>query len=143
VTRYDCPYDKIVKIGEREIWGTKYQYTVNRWESTTPLTASGWNQNPKFPSFSTPAVCLSAKPKHGCQRIALDMVDDPVSPVTVFQIHFVYLLDGQNEIKHDLSREVWSGINVGQEYEAVINGFGNIRAIQGIDAEYEELMSEE
>lgn len=51
---YDCSYTEQVQIGTNDIWGTQYNYTVDRWESITPLTRDSWDQEPDFPTFSTP-----------------------------------------------------------------------------------------
>jgi hypothetical protein len=133
---YDCSYAEQVHVGDDDIWGTRYDYTVDRWESVSPLTKDGWGQETDFPNFTTPEVCLSTRPVYGCVRA-------PNDPELTFTIHFYYYDD---EVRQDVTRSmdllVWEGFFLGEDYPAVLNGFGEIRAIQTIDPEYGELMGE-
>ena len=67
---YDCSYTEKVQVGTKKIWGTRYDYTVDRWKAIAPLTREGWGQEPNFPSFTTPEHCVSHYPTHGCIRTA-------------------------------------------------------------------------
>jgi len=135
---YDCSYTEQVQVGTNDIWGTRYDYTVDRWESISPLARDGWGHETNFPTFTTPNVCLSTRPTYGCERA-------PGEPQLTFTIHFFYFENGEEE-RHDVSRtmerDVWDGFHLGKDYPAILNGFGTIRAIAGIDPEYQELIGD-
>lgn len=134
---YDCSYTEQVQVGTNDIWGTRYDYTIDRWESITPLTKGGWGQEPDFPTFTTPERCLSTNPTYGCKRA-------PNEPRLTFTIHFFYYKGGgetRHDVSRDMERDTWEAIRLGSDYPAVLNGFGEIRAIQGIDPMYDELMA--
>ncbi len=132
-TRYDCSYRDKVKVGDDDIWGTRYEYTVDRWEAIPPLTKEGWDQKPRFPTFTTPSHCLSSQPTHGCVRAVSE-------PKTIFTIHFFYYDEEEREdVSTVMSRDIWESIRLGSDYPALVNGFGNIQAVKGIHPEYESL----
>lgn len=123
---YDCSYTEQVKVGENQIWGTRYRYTVDRWEATSPLTRDGWGKEPNFPVFEpTPTLRARGRPK------------------LHFKIYFSYQRKEEiQKVDREMSRGTWDGIRLGQAYPAAVNGFGKILAVQGIDPEYAELVGE-
>lgn len=134
---YDCSYNERVQTGTKEIYGTRFDYMVDRWEAIAPITKEGWGQTPVFPTFTAKAECLSTNPSYGCIRA-------PNAPQLTFSIYFSYPKEGEverQEVKRSVGRSVWEGFKIGHEYPAVLNGFGSIRAIQGLDDEYQTLMA--
>lgn len=134
----DCSSYESKHVDDEDIWGTRYTYTVDRWEAISPLTKEGWGQEPDFPTFTTAENCLSNQPVHGCVRASNE-------PRLTFTIHFFYYKSGNEErqdLTQSMARNIWDGFYLGENYPAILNGFGEIRAIQGIDPEYEELMDD-
>jgi hypothetical protein len=135
---YDCSYTETVQVGTRPIWGTRYEYTIDRWESITPLTKKGTGQRPDFPTFTTPTHCLSLRPTFGCKRAP----DDPILSFTIYFFYFDEDDGTRQNVERTMSRDIWDSFRLGTDYPAVLNGFGTIRAIKGIDSEYDELMGD-
>lgn len=121
---FDCSGDEPQKTGEEDIWGTKWTYQLYEWKSATPLTANGKSHDVQFPDF-TPTDRLRAT--------------GPA--VEKYVITFSYEdHDGELETAtRTVPRSVWELVEIDQSFPAIIDGFGSLRAIADIDAEYQKL----
>jgi hypothetical protein len=120
---YDCSGYESRKTGERDIYGTEWEYTIDEWSPVAPLTASANDHAPRFPIF-TPTETLRASG----------------SAVEEYDITFRYETEGGSDTDNrGFNRTVWQEIEIGESYDAIIDGFGTVRAIRGIDPNYTEL----
>lgn len=121
---YDCSGYENQKVGEEDVLANRWTYQIKEWQETAPLTASGQSHEVTFPLF-TPTTTLRASDE----------------ATTEFVINFSYEGPKGNERKatRNVARLIWERVDVGQSYPAIVNGFGTLRAIKGIDAEYEQL----
>jgi len=123
---YDCSGYQPQKTGENDIWGTRWTYQLYEWERTTPLTAGNATYDVVFPTFQT-----------------TDTLRASGSPVTRFSIEFSYTLDGENKTDERIvPQDVWEATSFNQTFAAVVDGFGTLRAISGIDPDYEVLVEQ-
>jgi hypothetical protein len=122
---YDCSGYVTEKIGDLPIYKVNWTWKVMAWEKTTPLTARGDSYVVQYPEFIPTSTLRQAG-----------------SPVTTFNITFTYLNDdGEREqATRSYPRTTWERTTLGSQYEAVIDGFDRLRAVSGLDPEYQELL---
>ncbi len=132
-SEYDCSYSERVQVDTKKIWGTKFDFKIDSWQSIDPIVRDGFGHQTNFPTFTTKAECLSAKPPHGCIRA--------LSPIAIYTVYFSYHeAENRKEISKSLPRQDWEMFTPGTKSEAILNGFGQIRSIKGVDADYEEML---
>lgn len=133
---YDCSYTERVQVDTKAIWGKRYHFKVNRWGAISPLTREGWSHETIFPTFTPKPECLSNSPHIGCIRASS-------GPQIVYTVHFLHQDDGEKkELSRTMERQAWERFFTGMQTEVVLNGFGAIRSIKGVDPDYLELIGQ-
>lgn len=121
---YPCTALERQVIGQSPNYGTKWTWQEMEWATTTPLTASGNSYVVTYPKFvPTPTLRQAGE------------------PVTTFSITIVYIDDDgeQQTTTRSYPRLVWEETSVGTSYDGLVDGFDRLRAIKGLDPQYEEL----
>jgi hypothetical protein len=133
---YDCSYTERVQVDTKAIWGKRYDFKVNRWGAISPLTREGWSHQTTFPTFTPKPECLGNRPYIGCVRASS-------GPQVVYTIHFIHQ-DGEEKkvLTRTMERTAWEKFYPRTETEVILNGFGAIRSIKGVDPDYLELLGE-
>ncbi len=112
-------YDKV------PVYGTRWTWDEMAWEPADPLIASGEDYNVSIPGFV---------PDGNLQE------DGP--PLTTFSITFTYVDEAgePQEKTREYPREVWVLTALGEQYDALVDELNNLRAVKGLDPEYDDLM---
>ena len=121
---YDCSGNEWRKIGERPIYGLSWTWQELEWATTTPLTKKGDSYQVEYPPFTATA---DLRPSG--------------DPITTFAINVTYVDDDgeRHTTTRAYPRIVWEGTSIGAVYDAAVDGFNRLRAIKGLDPQYEEL----
>jgi hypothetical protein len=122
---YDCSRYETKQVRTDPIEGTRWTWKVMAWEATTPLTAGGSSYTVTYPTFVPTETLRQAGP-----------------PVTTFTITFSYT-DDDGEVQsadRDYPRATWERTSIGARYDSLVDGFDRLRAVSGLDPEYQQLL---
>ncbi len=122
---YDCSTYERQKVGELPVYGTRWTWQQYEWKSIEPLTAKGNSYEVEYPPFVSTETLRQAGP-----------------PVTTFTVTFSYTDDDGEEQTgaRDYPRATWERTSIGVRYDSLVDGFDRLRAVSGLDPEYQQLL---
>jgi hypothetical protein len=120
----DCSGLEKQKVGDKNIYGRLWTYQQMSWKSISPLTAKGISQDVVFPDF-TPTDTIRASGE----------------PTTRYSVTYWFTNHKKEEetTTELLPFEVWRNLKLQVPKPAIVDGFGTLRAVEGIHSEYDTL----